>query len=76
MIALLANVFDTVINWARSLSPSIRGIIIMVALILCFFLLARSINVGKNHTDRPIKWVCFGFSIIFFAVAIFFAVFY
>ena len=75
MIALLANFFDTVINWVRGLDTSIRGTIIMVALIACFLLLARSINVGKNHTDRPVKWVCLGFSILFFGVAIFFAVF-
>ena len=75
MTALLANAFDTVINWIRGLNPSIRGTIILAAFLISFVLLAKSINIGKNHTDRPIKWVYFGFSIIFFGVAIFFCVF-
>ena len=69
--ALLLSIFDPLINWVRSLSSTIKGIIILVALVIAFLCVAKCINVGKNHTERPIKWLILGVGIICFAIAIF-----
>ena len=74
MLALLGDFISGVTNWIRGLDTSIRSIIILGALVLSIFLFARCINVGKNHSEKPVKWVYFGISIILFGVAIVFAV--
>ncbi|MBO5103332.1 MAG: hypothetical protein J6C13_04510 [Clostridia bacterium] len=72
MVALLGDFVSTVVNWIRGLDPSLRGIIVTFALAICFFAFAKCINVGKNHTERPVKWVYLGLSIIAFCVALLF----
>ncbi len=72
MLAILSSFMGPIYNWIRGLDSSIKGIIILSCLLLSFLLLAKSINLGKNHTQKPIKWVCFGFSLILFGVAILF----
>lgn len=67
----MLSIFDPMINWLRSLGPSIRGIIILVALVLSFWCIARCISVEKNHADRPVKWLKLGLGIIFFGIAVF-----
>lgn len=69
--ALMLSIFDPLINWLRSLSTSVKGIIILSALVLSFFCFIKCINTGKNHTERPIKWVMLGLGIIIFGFAIF-----
>ena len=73
-IALLGDVFVTITNWMRGISPWVKGVIISVCVIMCFFLFAKAINVGKNHQDKPIKWLYFVLSFVFMGVAILFAV--
>lgn len=68
--AMMLGLFDPLLNWIRSFSQMTKGIIILVALMLSFFCLAKTLNVGKNHTERPIKWLMFGLCLVFMGIAI------
>jgi len=67
---LMMGIFDPLLNWIRSFSQLTKGIILLVALMLSLLCLAKCINVGKNHTERPIKWVMFGLCVLFMGIAI------
>ncbi len=67
--AFLLGIFDPLLNWLRSLNPTIKTIILLVALVLTFLCVAKCINVGKNHAERPIKWLMLGLAIICFGIA-------
>ncbi len=74
MIALLGDVWSSLINGIRTMDDTLRGFIILGLLLFTFFFLALSINKGKNHMVRPMKWGFFVLSIICFGVAIFLTV--
>ncbi len=73
-IGVLLSIFDPLLNWIRTLGQPVRGTVILCAVVLGFVCFARCINVGKNHAERPVKWVMLGLSIIFFGVAVVFGV--
>ncbi len=69
---LLMGIFDPLFNWIREIDPWLKGVIIFVAVMMSFLCLAKCINVGKNHTERPVKWVMLGMCVLFMAIAILF----
>lgn len=69
---LLMGFFDPLLNWIRGLDTWLKGTIILVAVLMSFLCFAKCINVGKNHADRPIKWVMLGLCVLFMAVAVLF----
>ena len=74
MISLMCDVWNSFLNTIRMISPTVKGFIILGLILLTFLFLALSINKGKNHMEKPIKWVYFVFCFIFFGVAIFITV--
>lgn len=73
MIALLGDIWSSLINGIRTMDGTLRGFIVLGLLLLTFFFLALSINKGKNHMAKPMKWGFFVLSIICFGILIFFA---
>lgn len=74
MISLMCDVWNSLINTIRMMSPTLKGFIIIGLVMFTFLFLALSINKGKNHMERPIKWGFFVLCFICFGVAIFLTV--
>ena len=68
--AMMLGLFDPLLNWIRSFSQMTKGIILLVALMLSFLCLAKTFNVGKNHAERPIRWLMFGLCLVFMGIAV------
>ena len=74
MISLMATLWNTIINGVRTMDGTLRGVIILALLLFTFFFMALSINKGKDHDKKPMKWGYFILAVILFGLAIFFAV--
>lgn len=74
MLNLVCDVWNSWLNAIRMMDETLKGFIVLALVLLTFLFLALSINKGKNHMERPIKWVYFVFCFICFGVAIFLVV--
>ncbi len=71
MFSLMCDIWNSWLNAIRMLDEGLKGCLCLVLVLLTFLFLALSINKGKNHMERPIKWVYFVFCFICFGIAIF-----
>lgn len=71
IVTQMLSIFDPIVSWLRSLGSTTRGIIILVALVIAFFCIAKCISVAKDHDTKPIKWLVLGIGIICFGIAVF-----
>lgn len=71
MFALLADFWNDFLNTVfREVSPTTKGIIIGIALLLAFLLLSKSLSTRKSHADKPINWGALFLSVLCFVIAI------
>ncbi|MBR4270565.1 MAG: hypothetical protein IKQ31_02695 [Clostridia bacterium] len=57
MISLLCSFVDDIVNHVREIPTSTRIIIEVFILVLLVSCIAFAINLGKNHAEKPIKWI-------------------
>jgi len=75
MFSLIADIWNTIINTLfRSISPTLKGFLVGIFLLGAFWFLAKSINTGKNSTEVPLFLGKFVLFIIFFTLAILYAI--
>ena len=76
MISLLGDFFNTVINTIfRNVPDAVKIVIIVLALMLTFWFLARTLRLGKQGGDkRPFHIGYFLTSMLFLTIAILYIV--
>ncbi|MBQ7977164.1 MAG: hypothetical protein IJ301_00995 [Clostridia bacterium] len=74
MISMMGDFFSSLINSIRTMDDTLRGVIMLGLVLFSFFFLALSINKGKNHQEKPMKWGFFILAIVCFAVAVVFTI--